>query len=76
MNTNHKPVAAGKEQQDDAASVIAYRKRCDADGVGLSHYILMDKAPAGAAVIARRKRCSADGVGLSHYILMDKEQKA
>lgn len=25
------------------AAVIALRKRCDADGVGLSHYILVDR---------------------------------
>jgi modified peptide precursor CbpA len=25
------------------ASIIASRKSCSADGVGLSHYILMDK---------------------------------
>ncbi len=28
------------------AAVIATRQRCDADGVGLSHYILMDRKPA------------------------------
>ncbi len=28
-----------KEKKD----VIAYRKKCKADGAGLSHYILMDK---------------------------------
>ncbi len=57
------------------AAVIATRKSCSADGIGLSHYILMDKHNAApeAAVIASRKSCSADGVGLSHYILMDKE---
>ncbi|MHB1427462.1 MAG: modified peptide precursor CbpA [Rhodocyclaceae bacterium] len=27
-------------------AVIASRRRCDADGVGLSHYILMDRKPA------------------------------
>lgn len=27
----------------DEAIVIASRKSCSADGVGLSHYILMDK---------------------------------
>lgn len=27
-------------------AVIATRQRCDADGVGLSHYILMDRKPA------------------------------
>lgn len=57
------------------AAVIANRKSCSADGIGLSHYILMDKHNAApeAAVIASRKSCSADGIGLSHYILMDKE---
>jgi len=29
---------------DDAGNdVIAYRKSCDAEGTGLSHYILMDR---------------------------------
>ncbi len=57
------------------ATVIAQRKSCSADGIGLSHYILMDKhnASPAPAVIASRKSCSADGVGLSHYILMDRE---
>lgn len=61
------------------ASVIALRKSCRADGVGLSHYILMDKqalptTPARETdVIATRRSCRADGVGLSHYILMDKQ---
>jgi len=63
--------------QPERASVIASRKSCSADGVGLSHYILMDKETAPqkkeASVIASRKSCAADGVGLSHYILMDKE---
>ncbi|MDO8933467.1 MAG: modified peptide precursor CbpA [Rhodocyclaceae bacterium] len=27
-------------------AVIASRQRCDADGVGLSHYILMDRKPS------------------------------
>lgn len=27
-------------------SIIATRKRCEADGVGLSHYILMDRKVA------------------------------
>ncbi|WP_275099230.1 modified peptide precursor CbpA [Sedimenticola hydrogenitrophicus] len=66
------------------ASVIALRKSCRADGVGLSHYILMDKQAltesgphphaATASVMASRKSCRADGVGLSHYILMDKKR--
>lgn len=28
------------------AAVIATRQHCEADGVGLSHYILMDRKPA------------------------------
>lgn len=35
MNKKHETRA--KDQND----VIAYRKSCDADGVGLSHYILL-----------------------------------
>lgn len=27
-------------------AIIASRRSCDADGVGLSHYILMDRKPA------------------------------
>ncbi len=77
MHTNNEPVAAEKRSQDSNASVIAYRKRCDADGVGLSHYILMDKRSAYASepsVLARRKPCSSDDVGPSQ--LIDNEQKA
>jgi len=33
-------------ERPDQPAVIAVRKRCDADGVGLSHYILMDRKPA------------------------------
>ncbi len=55
------------------ATLIASRKQCRADGVGLSHYILEDKQVEKASVIASRKSCSADGVGLSHYILTDKD---
>ncbi len=66
-----------KNKNEQQASVIALRKSCSADGVGLSHYILMDKEgkkdTAAADVFASRKSCNADGVGLSHYILMDKE---
>ena len=33
-----------KKQNDDVREdVIAYRKSCDAEGTGLSHYILMDR---------------------------------
>ncbi|CAG0962782.1 hypothetical protein RHDC4_00791 [Rhodocyclaceae bacterium] len=27
-------------------AIVARRQSCDADGVGLSHYILMDRKPA------------------------------
>ena len=44
------PVAGNAGQPSGATprqpAVIAQRKRCDADGVGLSHYILMDRKPA------------------------------
>ncbi len=36
----------GKEarmEKREKKEVIAYRKKCKADGTGLSHYILMDK---------------------------------
>ncbi|MFH1869586.1 MAG: modified peptide precursor CbpA [Pseudomonadota bacterium] len=33
-------------QRTPLPAVIASRQRCDADGVGLSHYILMDRKPA------------------------------
>lgn len=33
-------------KRPEQPSVIALRKRCEADGVGLSHYILMDRKPA------------------------------
>ncbi len=34
-----KPLSAAQH----GAEIIAYRKTCDAEGTGLSHYILMDK---------------------------------
>ena len=37
---NQTPAKPGNPQQP---AVIAVRKRCDADGVGLSHYILVDR---------------------------------
>lgn len=36
------PAAASAVQP----AIIASRQRCEADGVGLSHYILMDRKPA------------------------------
>ncbi len=40
---NQAPAKPVKPQQP---AVIALRKRCDADGVGLSHYILVDRKTA------------------------------
>ena len=31
------------EKKNESKDVIAIRKACNADGTGLSHYILMDK---------------------------------
>jgi modified peptide precursor CbpA len=31
------------DKRPEQPSVIATRRRCDAEGVGLSHYILMDR---------------------------------
>ncbi|MBE9531565.1 MAG: modified peptide precursor CbpA [Proteobacteria bacterium] len=31
------------EKEREEKDVIAFRKKCDASGTGLSHYILMDK---------------------------------
>lgn len=41
-NTATPQPAAAPAQQP---AIIASRQRCDADGVGLSHYILMDRKP-------------------------------
>lgn len=52
MTTKITPANQAPAKQDlprDASSqptVIATRKRCEADGVGLSHYILMDRKVA------------------------------
>ncbi len=39
MKSKRKAVKKNKAVKD----VIAYRKACDVQGTGLSHYILMDK---------------------------------
>jgi len=36
-------VSVGQSGASARPAVIATRKRCEADGVGLSHYILMDR---------------------------------
>lgn len=35
-----------KLDRDSKPDVIAHRKTCDAEGTGLSHYVLMDKPAA------------------------------
>jgi modified peptide precursor CbpA len=37
---------AAKAQAPTAAPTIAVRKSCNPDGIGLSHYVLMDKKAA------------------------------
>jgi len=44
---NHVPAKPGiPRDTSPLPSIIATRKRCEADGVGLSHYILMDRKVA------------------------------
>ncbi|MBF0146691.1 MAG: modified peptide precursor CbpA [Magnetococcales bacterium] len=48
MNLNANPTAQGSVRAPQTPpsrieEVITQRKRCSADGVGLSHYILMDR---------------------------------
>ena len=40
------PPAASPSTAAPAAPVIATRKSCNPDGIGLSHYVLMDKKAA------------------------------
>ncbi|OHC74956.1 MAG: modified peptide precursor CbpA [Rhodospirillales bacterium RIFCSPLOWO2_12_FULL_58_28] len=44
MTKANKATANGKTDKSPK-DIIAYRKSCDAEGTGLSHYILMDKKP-------------------------------
>ena len=37
------PAAASPAADTAKPAIIATRQRCEADGVGLSHYILMDR---------------------------------
>jgi len=43
---NQTPIKTSTAQPAQQPTVIAVRKRCDANGVGLSHFILMDRKPA------------------------------
>ena len=36
-------IASNAPQESSKPAIIASRGRCEADGVGLSHYILMDR---------------------------------
>lgn len=40
---NETPDRKTETQSDARPAVIAIRKTCDAEGTGLSHYVLMDK---------------------------------
>ncbi|WP_121427911.1 modified peptide precursor CbpA [Azoarcus sp. DN11] len=40
---NAAPAAASGALPVHRPAIIATRKRCEADGVGLSHYVLMDR---------------------------------
>lgn len=42
MKSNQQAKAENTQVKSDA-EIIAIRKTCDAEGTGLSHYILMDK---------------------------------
>lgn len=37
---------------EDQPAIIATRQHCEADGVGLSHYILIDRAASPADMLA------------------------
>ncbi|MFN3077849.1 MAG: modified peptide precursor CbpA [Alphaproteobacteria bacterium] len=41
--TSHQTDLPASTPADGPAPVIALRKTCDAEGTGLSHYVLMDK---------------------------------
>ena len=41
-----KPTAQSAAAKQPAAPTIAIRKSCNPDGIGLSHYVLMDKKVA------------------------------
>ena len=45
MSESSKETAKPAEISAEKPEAIALRKSCDAEGTGLSHYILMDKTP-------------------------------
>ena len=46
VQTQASPAAETKVEIQPVAPTIAIRKSCNPDGIGLSHYVLMDKKAA------------------------------
>ena len=46
MSQNQQPVVTAQTAVQNPAPIIASRKSCNPDGIGLSHYVLMDKKVA------------------------------
>ena len=46
MSQNQQPVVAAQAPVQKPAPIIASRKSCNPDGIGLSHYVLMDQKVA------------------------------
>ena len=46
MSQNQQPVVTAQTPVQNPAPIIASRKSCNPDGIGLSHYVLMDKKVA------------------------------
>ena len=46
MSQNQKPVVTAQTPVQNPVPTIASRKSCNPDGIGLSHYVLMDKKVA------------------------------
>jgi len=46
VKTQTTPVANTESAKQPVAPTIAIRKSCNPDGIGLSHYVLMDKKAA------------------------------
>jgi modified peptide precursor CbpA len=46
VQTQTNPAANNETEKQPAAPTIAIRKSCNPDGIGLSHYVLMDKKAA------------------------------
>ena len=46
MSQNQQPVVTAQTPVQNPAPTIASRKSCNPEGIGLSHYVLMDKKVA------------------------------